>query len=74
MFELNLPENIRAIVAKTVNRERITTAEAAVLWADAPLAVLGMLADGVRRRKNGDAVFYNRNVHIGGNIERFAKR
>lgn len=64
MFELNLPENIRVIAAKIENRARITPAEAAVLWADAPLALLGMLADAIRREKNGDALFYNRNVHI----------
>ena len=64
MLELNLPESIRAITDKIENRERITTAEATVLWEGAPLALLGMLADGVRRGKNGDAVYYNRNVHI----------
>lgn len=64
MSELNLPDNIRAIADKIERRVRITPAEAAVLWDGAPLAVLGMLADGIRREKNGDAVFFNRNVHI----------
>ncbi len=64
MLELNLPENILAIAAKIENHERISPGEAVALWVDAPLALLGMLADRVRRAKNGDAVFYNRNVHI----------
>lgn len=34
------------------------------LWREAPLWLLGRLADGRRRELNGDALYYNRNIHI----------
>lgn len=43
---------------------RISADEALALWRDAPLWLLGKLADGRRRRLNGDALYYNRNFHI----------
>lgn len=52
------------IIEKIEGGGRITPAEADVLWRDAPLSLLGRLADGIRRRKNGDRVYYNRNFHI----------
>lgn len=64
MLELNLPDGVREIVDKIERRERIASSEAALLWDCAPIAVLGALADGIKREKSGDAVFYNRNVHI----------
>jgi len=51
-------------IAEKVRRaERISAAEARELW-DAPLWLLGELADGAKRRTSGDKVYYNRNFHI----------
>lgn len=52
------------IIEKVSRRERITPDEAMVLWERAPLAQLGALAAAIKREKSGDAVFYNRNIHI----------
>lgn len=43
---------------------RITPPEAVMLYNEAPLAVLGMLAGTLKREKSGDKVYYNRNFHI----------
>ncbi len=64
MVGLDLTSEVERIVGKVSGGERISMAEAETLWADAPLALLGMLAVGRKRQKSGDAVFYNRNVHI----------
>lgn len=44
--------------------ERITTEDAITLWREAPLWLLGELAVERKRKASGEAVFYNRNVHI----------
>ena len=43
---------------------RISRDEAETLWNDAPLSLLAELACGMRHRKSGDVVYYNRNFHI----------
>ena len=53
-----------AIVRKVESGGRISTDEATVLWNQAPLWLLGKLADEKRRKTNGDALWYNRNIHI----------
>lgn len=55
---------IEHIAQKVRARERITPEEALRLWHEAPLALLGELAMGVRYHLNGRKLFYNRNFHI----------
>ena len=55
---------IEHIAQKVRARERITPEEALLLWHEAPLALLGELAMGVRYHLNGRKLFYNRNFHI----------
>jgi aminodeoxyfutalosine synthase len=55
---------VKEITRKIESGARITAEEALRLWREAPLWLLGQLADGVRRRKNGDALYWNRNFHI----------
>lgn len=43
---------------------RVSAKEAEKLWREAPLSLLGQLADGIKRGKSGGAVYYNRNFHI----------
>jgi aminodeoxyfutalosine synthase len=56
--------SIDDIAQKVETGSRVTAEEALRLWREAPLWLLGELADGVRRRKNGDALYWNRNFHI----------
>lgn len=53
-----------AIAEKVSAGERISPAEAEILWRSAPLSLLAKLASEVKRRKSDDAVYYNRNFHI----------
>jgi aminodeoxyfutalosine synthase len=55
---------VKEIARKIENGTRVTAEEALRLWREAPLWLLARLADGVRRRKNGDALYWNRNFHI----------
>lgn len=52
------------ILGKAVTGERITAAEAAHLYANAPLAALGRAATAIKEAKSGRTVYYNRNIHI----------
>ena len=56
--------HIDDIAAKVRRAERIDDAEAARLWREAPLWLLGELADGRKRAVSGDKVYFNRNFHI----------
>ena len=56
--------HIDDIAAKVRRAERIDDAEAARLWREAPLWLLGELATAAKRRVSGDKVYYNRNFHI----------
>ena len=55
---------IADIVEKCRCQQRITAAEAAVLWQQAPLWQLSELAVEAKRRVSGDKVYYNRNFHL----------
>ncbi len=55
---------LESIVTKCAKAERITSAEAMVLWSEAPLWLLSKLAQERKRAVSGDKVFYNRNFHI----------
>jgi len=55
---------LREIAAKTVSGIRITPGEGLALYEKADLPLLGLLASIVRRRKNGNSAYFNRNFHI----------
>ena len=57
-------EKYEAIAGKVRAGGRITPEEALVMWNDAPLALLGELACGIKREKSGDKLYWNRNFHI----------
>ncbi len=59
-----IPSSLHTIAQNVRSGQRITPEEALVLWHQAPLSLLGELAMGVRRRLNGDKLYYNRNFHI----------
>jgi aminodeoxyfutalosine synthase len=55
---------LRTIAQKVQNGTRITEAEGNILFAEGELAYLGVLANFVREKKNGDNTYFNRNFHI----------
>ncbi len=57
-------KEIRKIAAKILSAERIEPGEGIILYSSCDLSLLAYLADSVRRRINGNSVFYNRNFHI----------
>ena len=57
-------QQIDDIAAEVRRGARIGDAEAARLWREAPLWLLGELATECKRRVSGDKVYFNRNFHI----------
>ena len=55
---------LERIAGKVRAGGRIDAGEALRLWREAPLWLLGGLADGRKRAVSGDKVYYNRNFHI----------
>ena len=55
---------IKDIALKILDNQRISFDEGVLLFKDAPLGLLGMLAFEIKKRKSGMKVFYNRNFHI----------
>ena len=67
MFKLSdqiIDKEIRSIAEKIFAASRINPEEGAILYSSCDLSVLAYLADFVRRRINGNFVFFNRNFHI----------
>lgn len=60
----DISDKIKSICNKVISRERISESEAIVLYYEAELSLLGVLADYVRRVSVGDVVTYNKNFHI----------
>ena len=60
----NTNPEIREIAAAVIDGRRLTPAEALTLYRKAELPLMALLAATAKRRKSGDAVFFNRNFHI----------
>lgn len=60
----NIPDNLKSIALKVFNNERISIAEGLTLYEEAKLPFLGVLANYVREKKNGNYTYFNRNFHI----------
>jgi aminodeoxyfutalosine synthase len=54
----------KAIVENVKNGERINEKEGVFLFEHGELAYLGVLANYIREKKNGDSTYFNRNFHI----------
>lgn len=59
-----ISESLKKIAEKVLNKERISTDDALVLYKEGEVAFLGMLANYIREEKFGDKTYYNRNFHI----------
>ncbi|MFQ5749248.1 MAG: aminofutalosine synthase MqnE [Planctomycetota bacterium] len=55
---------MKGIPSKVLAGERLTPADGLALYRSDDLALIGLLADHARRRRHGDRVFYNVNIHI----------
>lgn len=64
LLESIIPPQFYTIASKIESETRITDEEALLLYEEASLGMLGMFADFIRRRKNGDHVYYIRNFHV----------
>jgi len=60
----NVSDALKGIVNKVSMGERISPADGVILFEQAELGLLGLLADLVRTRINGNKAFYIRNFHI----------
>lgn len=56
--------HIRSIAEKVFEEKRISFDEGVTLYKEGELGFLGILADYVRKKKNNNYVFFNRNLHI----------
>lgn len=52
------------IVEKIQNQQRISDEEALLLFNEASLSLLGLLANEIRERKHSDTTYFNKNIHI----------
>jgi aminodeoxyfutalosine synthase len=62
--DTTLSPELTTIKEKVIQGTRINDDEALLLFEQASLSVLSVLADSVRTRKNGNKTFFNRNFHI----------
>ena len=62
--QLNIPSGLKEIARKAEAGERITPGDGIMLFREGEPGFLGMLADRIRRRKNGDNAYFIRNFHI----------
>lgn len=59
-----IPAELRSVYEKVVQDKRINPEEGLLLYNSDNPGLLGHMADIIRRRKNGDRAFFNRNFHI----------
>ncbi len=59
-----LSEPLVKIAHKVLDNERITSADGNVLFEEAPLSYLGMLANYIREKRHGNNTYFNRNFHM----------
>jgi len=59
-----LADGLQSIVQKVIQQERITEEEGIKLYTEAPLSLLGTLANAIREQKNGFKTYFNKNIHI----------
>src|SRR3972149_4996877 len=58
------PAHLHSIAEKVVEGIRISFDEGLILYKEGELGFLGMLANLVREKKNGNYTYFNRNLHI----------
>ncbi len=64
MEDNSISPDLISIRDKVLNGKRISDEDAFILFCDAPLSFLSLLADTIRMRKHGNKTYFNRNFHI----------
>lgn len=59
-----LSSDLKLIAEKVLNKERISTGDAILLYEKGEIGFVGSLANHIRQEKHGDYTFFNRNFHI----------
>ena len=59
-----LPDELKLIAGKVMTEQRISDAEALLLFEKASLPFVGSLANFIREKKHGHKTYFNRNFHI----------
>ena len=60
----NIKNDLKKIVQKIINEERIDNKEALLLYQSASNSLLFSLANSIREKLNGDYTYFNKNIHI----------
>ena len=58
------PVHLRSIAEKVFSGKRISFDEGIILYKEGEVGFLGMLANNIREKKNGNYTYFNRNLHI----------
>ncbi len=61
---VSAPASVRYVVDKVLHHERISIDEGLVLYQEAPLALLGAVANYLRQWRHGKQTFFVRNFHL----------
>ncbi len=64
LLNASVPQEIKSIAEKVLNKERISPKEGTLLFEKAELNLLGALANFVREEKHGDKTYFNKNFHV----------
>jgi aminodeoxyfutalosine synthase len=64
MLEISVPPELRTIAEKVESQERLSFEDGMTLFQSDDLLAIGMLANEVRERLNGDLTYYNVNRHM----------
>lgn len=64
LLDNSLDTVLKEIAKKVSNNDRISDDECNYLYEKAPLGYLGVLANYIRERKNGNNTYFNRNFHV----------
>ena len=57
-------KNLQSIVTKIIDGGRISEEEGLLLYTEAPMPLLGSLANAIREQKNSNITYFNKNIHI----------
>jgi aminodeoxyfutalosine synthase len=60
----NLSAELKNIAEKVRSNQRISFDEGIILYENAELGYLGVLANFIREKRHGDITYFNRNFHI----------
>lgn len=64
LLDSNISTDLKSIAQKVYNDERISFDEGVLLYEKGELGYLGVLANFIREKKNGNNVYFNRNFHV----------